>query len=547
MSYYYEDDPYEYDDNGNYGDNNYKDDYESYSDHAESDHGDPDPDPSKFDNTNYDDTTPIEYEDVEVNWEVYSFEEFESVVNEGYEHEVNEGEYEHGQGEVNGNEDELGELRYENEVATNEGYKLGELERDEDEMDRRGELEHEGEYALEYEIAEELAHELESNVEASYEAYEPQGLEYHHNYALETSDDTYEHGALEHDNDNDAHVLASAYHDAVELLTPSNTTYVPAHLVPVYHPNTYHPIPAPIPPKRDLFRSNKSGHVTALQHRTSALNDECNNDGNLAYHHPEPLSSTSTYLNTLRRDYDNGVPSAVTYMQQLQKYNKECLYEQGEWKADERAEIRRNHNIKYPKRDDTAIPRSWRAINEPGHGLPHTIEESRPLGHGLKRRRYRNARTPRYHISQPRPPLVPRPPLELDDNVAPSIAPSPTTCSNRHYCNNHTPKPLRNIDANTTPSSTSRSRPPPWPNKNSNKNRNKYYYGTHTPAGMTAKQRPPPWPIILTPTPILSIKHSRPPPWPIIPHRIHSTSQNCRNAKRRIKAKSRVISDEVSI
>jgi hypothetical protein len=144
-------------------------------------------------------------------------------------------------------------------------------------------------------------------------------------------------------------------------------------------------------------------------------------------------------------------------MQQLQKYNKECLYEQGEWKADERAEIHRNHNIKYPKRNDTAIPRSWGAINEPGHGLPHTIEESRPLGHGLKRRCYRNARTPRYHISQPRPPLVPCPPLELDDNVTPSIALSPTTCSNRHYCNSHTPKPLRNVDANTTPS-TSRSR-----------------------------------------------------------------------------------------
>jgi hypothetical protein len=104
MSYYYEDDPYKYDDNGNYGDNNYEDDYESYSDHAESDHGDPDPDPSEFDNTNYDNTTPIEYEDVEVNWEIYSFEEFESVVNEGYEHKVDEGEYEHRQGEVDGNE-----------------------------------------------------------------------------------------------------------------------------------------------------------------------------------------------------------------------------------------------------------------------------------------------------------------------------------------------------------------------------------------------------------------------------------------------------------
>jgi hypothetical protein len=508
MSYYYEspdydDCSYEYADDGSYGNNEYNE-YELYSNHTESDHGDPDPDPPELDNTIYGDTAPLEYdeyEDVVVNGEVYDLGELNNAINEeqepsGYELEQGGLEYEpEGLEDVDGwtdGEHKIEEERYETEEWKHEHR---ELEYDDEALELR---------------------ELEHMVETW--GYEPQGLEYHHNDALGTNDDTHEHGALEHDDDDDAHVLTPA-----ELLALSNTTYVPAHLVPVYHPNTYHPIPAPIPPKRDLFRSNKSGHVTALQHRTSALNDECNDDGNLAYHHPEPLSSTSTYLNTLRHDYDNGVPSAVTYMQQLQKYNKECLYEQGEWKADERAEIRRNHNIKYPKRDDTAIPRSWGAINEPGHGLPHTIEESRPLGHGLKRRRYRNARTPRYHISQPRPPLVPRPPLELDDNVAPSIAPSPTTCSNRHYCNNHTPKPLRNIDANTTPSSTSRSRPPPWPNKNSNKNRNKYYYGTHTLAGMTAKQRPPLWPIILTPTPILSIKHSRPPPWPIIPHRTHST------------------------
>jgi hypothetical protein len=244
MSYYYEDDPYEYDDNGNYGDNNYEDDYESYSDYTESDHGDPDPDPSEFDNTNYNDTTPIEYEDIEVNWEVYSLEGLESVVNEGHEYEVNEGEYEH----------ELGELRYEDEVAIYEGYKLGELKCDEDEMDRCGRLEHEGEYALGYKIAEELVHEPESSAEASYEVYEPQGLEYHHNYALETSDDTYENGVLEHD---DADVFTPANRDDVEKLTLSNITYMPTHLMPIYtHPDTNHPIPAPIPPKHDLFCSN---------------------------------------------------------------------------------------------------------------------------------------------------------------------------------------------------------------------------------------------------------------------------------------------------
>jgi hypothetical protein len=156
----------------------------------------------------------------------------------------------------------------------------------------------------------------------------------------------------------------------------------------------------------------------------------------------------------------------------------------------------------------------------PGHGLPHTIEESCPLGHGHKRRRDKNTRTPRYPISQPRPPPVPRLPLEVDHDITPDIIPSPNTCSNRHYSNNRTPKPPHNVNADATPYSTSRLRPLPWPNKNSNKNRNtshnvnadathhptsrlrpppwpnknfdknrnKYYYGTHTLAGMTAKR-----------------------------------------------------------
>jgi hypothetical protein len=50
-------------------------------------------------------------------------------------------------------------------VAINEGYELRELEHDEDEMDRHGGLEHEGEYMPEYKIAEELAYEPDYNAE----------------------------------------------------------------------------------------------------------------------------------------------------------------------------------------------------------------------------------------------------------------------------------------------------------------------------------------------------------------------------------------------
>ena len=239
-----------------------------------------------------------------------------------------------------------------------------------------------------------------------------------------------------------------------------------------------------------------------------------------------------------------------------------------EWKADVRAEIRNNHNITYPKRDYLATLRSWDALDKPGNGLPRIIEGSRPLRPALKRRRYQNAHTPRYHMSQARPPRASRPP----PNPRPSTPPPPTTLSNKHHGHNNSPKPAYHINSLSTPYSPARLRPPPWPNKKSNENCNKYYYGTHPPAGTTVKQRPPPWPNIPTPIPILSIGNSRPPPWPIIHHchckqhspvsstppirpppwpiiyrRIHSTSQNRRNGKRRITAKSRDISDEVSL
>jgi hypothetical protein len=259
-------------------------------------------------------------------------------------------------------------------------------------------------------------------------------------------------------------------------------------------------------------------------------------------------------------------------MQELEDYTKDCLDEHAEWKADERAAIRSNHNITYPKHDYLVRPRSWDALDEPGNGLPHIIEGSRPLRPGLKRRRYRNSRATHnhatyYRTSQPRPPPEP----EQSDATS-GIPPHPTTLRIGRHNNNSTDKPTQHTNSCITPYSDSRLRPPPWPNKNPTKNRNKYYYGTHTPTGTTTKRRPPPWPIIPTPTTILSISNSRPPPWPIIchcqhnqhspvssppparpppwpiiPRHIHSTSQNRRNAKQRVKAKSRIILDEVSV
>jgi hypothetical protein len=135
-------------------------------------------------------------------------------------------------------------------------------------------------------------------------------------------------------------------------------------------------------------------------------------------------------------------------------------------------------------------PRSWDTANEPGHGLPRIIKSSRPLGAALKRCHYQNARTPRYHASQTRPPREPRPPPDEPEHrdITPNTLPPPTSRSNKHHVYNAAPKPTHHVDACTTPYSTLQSCPPPWPIKNSIKNRKKYYYGTHTPADTTAKQ-----------------------------------------------------------
>jgi hypothetical protein len=290
---------------------------------------------------------------------------------------------------------------------------------------------------------------------------------------------------------------------------------------------------------------------------------------------PYTFHSTYNYLDTLHRDCNKGTPSATRYMEDLWEFNEDCQYEQEEWKADWREEIRNNHNIAYPKRDYLATPRSWDALDKPGNGLPCIIEGSHPLRPALKRHHYQNARTPRYHISQPHPPRVPCPPPEPEIDVIPSTPPPPTTLGDRyHGNNNNTTKPTYHINSCTTPYSTSQLRPPPWPNKHLDGNRDQNRHqqnGKYTPAKTTVGQRPPPRPNIRT-SPILSIANSRPPPqpnicrcrhqkyspistttptrpppWPIIPHHLNYTLHNHQNAKRRIKrqakAKSRLLSE----
>jgi hypothetical protein len=100
MLHHYEDYSYEYADEGNHGYNDYKNDYKSYLNHIESDHGNPEPTPSELNDTNYGDTTPleyeanettndgyksdnVEYEDIEVNGEVYNLAELADAINSG--------------------------------------------------------------------------------------------------------------------------------------------------------------------------------------------------------------------------------------------------------------------------------------------------------------------------------------------------------------------------------------------------------------------------------------------------------------------------------
>ncbi|KIM86944.1 hypothetical protein PILCRDRAFT_4193 [Piloderma croceum F 1598] len=227
---------------------------------------------------------------------------------------------------------------------------------------------------------------------------------------------------------------------------------------------------------------------------------------NLADYPNTSPPSTYTYLKTLCCDCNNGMPSAVAFMQGLREYTEVCLYEQEEWEADKWAEIHKNHQIQYSKCNYHATPHSWSAPSNE-NGYPNIMEQSCPLYPALKQRHYRN-----YHAKHyPNPQSQLQSPLQSPKqhqpnknyNTTPHTPSPPTTLGNKHH--NNTPA--------CTPYSTSHLHTPPWLNKNPDRNHhNKLHYSTHTPAGTMTKRRPPPWPIIPSSTTILSIKNSHPLP-----------------------------------
>jgi hypothetical protein len=131
-------------------------------------------------------------------------------------------------------------------------------------------------------------------------------------------------------------------------------------------------------------------------------------------------SVTTTFLDRLHRDYNEGTLNAIVYMEDLWDFTQDCQHKEAEWKADQRAEIRSNHNIQYPKHNYLATLRSWDTFSKPGSGLPRLIQGSCPICLTLKQYRYRNACTPRYHILQPHPPQ------ELDSDITPNASRSST-------------------------------------------------------------------------------------------------------------------------
>jgi hypothetical protein len=179
----------------------------------------------------------------------------------------------------------------------------------------------------------------------------------------------------------------------------------------------------------------------------------------------------------------------------------------------------------------------------------------------------------------------PPPPVPADTPTQPL---TPLTAD---QCSQHTPdRHQHHTTIHTKSYPAPRSRPPPWPNKYRNRNQSRHNnsrYITarkpmrsrlppwpnqrqqHNPRYTTTSVRPPPWPNDSDTSPILSItnpcplpwpnqrhhrrkptsstRRSRPPPWPIIPRHSNRTLQNRWNAKRRIKARSRGISDGNSI
>jgi hypothetical protein len=529
MSYYYEDP--EFANYGNHG--NEYDEYESYSDYAEPDH-------CEYEDQYHDDTN----------------------------HEHAPQEFEQGYGEA--------EPEY---IPNEEEHGPEEFEYEENKVHEHGELAYEPGY----------------DRETHYTAYEPHGFNYDNErtspVAFDNTPTSFE----------DAHGFTPTADDPIAYAYPSPPS--PPFTHGDHTPTYVSPPPSFSPPHtpraHDAPYSNQQGHVTASKH--AYVSDDGRDDdkprgferdetyehgpvyintmtadgafprpqliyheesgeyvhpdfltpAQIAHHHhnpnPPPLSPTQDTpapsprnyadINVLLQDIQDGDSKAIAYMAELNRYTAECGRiemekqmngddEYGE--QDSGRESQQTDEVKDPKNNATPTepPLANTPISPPPPS-PNTLGNNTPT------------HTTPYITSRLRP------------------QPWPNKKHNKHH-----------FGAHTLASTTTRRQPQPWPNKK----RNKHHHGTRTPAGTTTKRRPPPWPILPTTTTLIfsiensrpppwpNIRHhrrkkhspvsttppTRPPPWPIISHHIHPTPQNRRNAKRRIKAQSRSILDEVS-
>jgi hypothetical protein len=410
MSYYYQDP--EYTDYSNHSDE--YNEYESYSDYAEPNH--------------------CEYEDHK-----YVPQEFEQG-HEGAEHAVQElKELIH--------EGTRTEMDWEGEQEDrDEAYEHGELMYGDKEFENDEHEVHEhGDFANDDNKMRELK-ELERIVNEEGYSGQPQGLNPRYDEIQKPPQRAYElehelgysnDGASEHRDHEDGNGYTYPHHPPpapTYVHTPATPSppysptydddddrYTPAPTNPHLHPPC--PLPFTCSPRRPSPGASESRDHIEPEDRT----------------HTPPLYSN---LNQLRHKYNLGIPSTVAYMQGLQEYTEECLCEQEEWNADQRAEIHRNHWIKYPKRDFYTTPRSWDLANR--QSVPRTIEKSRPFYPTLKRRHYKNHRAKRYPNPRSQSP-APSPEqrhLGEDGNIAHTPLP-PTTLSNKHHGYNNSPKPVR--------------------------------------------------------------------------------------------------------
>ena len=121
--------------------------------------------------------------------------------------------------------------------------------------------------------------------------------------------------------------------------TGNSTTITPTPLPPPHSP-THIPLLSPPHPALNSTRSDDQVKPQDCVPSPSLL---------LSYSLNKTPPSIYTYLRTLRHNFDNSIPNTITFMQDLQEYTEDCLYEHAEWKADQHVEINENHNISYPK------------------------------------------------------------------------------------------------------------------------------------------------------------------------------------------------------